>query len=171
MPLPSVQTRMKRSRCPCVGRQTGGQDVGVVVDVNRRGDAAFPQRLRNQILHVGALELAEIGRLLDEAAVDDARQPDADGVHGLSGRHRLNLLGETLCNSLGGQAEQRFVFRTLLVDPQLSYQLVPFHQSSGDIFGGGDSNCPTHVFLKRCLALPPVHHFASLFSPLNAAAL
>ena len=153
------------------GRQPGSQDVGVVVDINRRGDAAIPQRLPKQVLHVGALELAQIGRLFDEAAVDDAGQAHTDGVHGLAGRHGLDLFGETLCNSFWRQAEQWVVFRALLVDPQLSHQLVPFHQSGSDIFGGGDSNCPSHVFSKRCLALPPVHHFANLFSPLNAAAL
>ncbi len=68
-------------------RKTRGQDVGVVVDVHRRGDSVFAQRLHQQLLYIGALQLAEIGRLLDETAVDDARQSDPDRVHGLSRRH------------------------------------------------------------------------------------
>ena len=111
-----------------------------------------------------ALQLAQIGRLLDETAVDDAGQADADGVHGLSGRHRLDLLGEALRDSIGRQTEQRLVFRALLVNTQLADQLVPFHQPGGDLLGGGDSNCPSHVIIR-------LYHFASLFSPLNAAAL
>ncbi len=132
---------------------------------------------RHQILHMGALELAQIGRLLDKAAVDDAGQTNADRVHGLSGRHRPDLLGKALRDSLGRQAEQRLVVGALLVNTQLADQLVPFHQPGGDVFGGGDSNCPSHVFFASATpALPPfssnsAYHFASLLSPLNAAAL
>ncbi len=100
----------------------------------------------DQILHVRALELAQIGRFLDKAAVDDAGQPNADRVHGLAGRHGLDLVGETLRNSLRRQAEQRLVLGALLVDTQFADQLVPFHQPGGDVLGGGDSNCPSHVF-------------------------
>ncbi len=91
---------MKRSRCPVRRGQAGGQNVGVVVDVHRRSDTAISQRRRNQILHVGALELAQIGRLFHEAAVDDAGHPHADRVHGLAGRHGPNLFGKTLRNSV-----------------------------------------------------------------------
>ena len=131
----------------------------------------FAQRRPQQILHVGALELPQIGRLFDKAAVDNAGQPNADGVHALSGRHGPDLIGETLRDSLGRQAEQRLVFGALLVNTQFADQLVPFHQPGGDVLGGGDSNCPSHVFLGRRYVPNPAYHFASLLSPLKAAAL
>ena len=74
---------------------------------------------------MGALELAQIGRLFDKSAVDDAGQANADRVHGLSPSHRSDLLGKTLRDSIGRQAEQRLVLRALLVDAQLADQLMP----------------------------------------------
>src|SRR5580698_399659 len=91
------------------------------------------------------LELAKIGRLFHKAAVDDAGQPNADRVHGLSRCRRLNFLRKTLRDSVRRQAEKRFVLRALLVDTQLADQLMPVYQPSGDVIGGGDPNCPSHV--------------------------
>src|ERR1700733_315065 len=144
--------------------QASGQNVGVVVHVDRRVDSYVPQGRPNQILHMGALQLAQIGRLLDKTAVDDARQANTDRIHGLPARYRPDLLRKTLRNSLGRQAEQRLVIRPLLIDPEFAGQLVPFHQPSRDVLGGGDAYCSSHV-----LSCP--YQFASLFSPLNAAAL
>ncbi len=82
---------MKRSRCPCVAAKPAASTFGVVVDVHRRGDSVFAQRLLDQLLHVDAFELAEIGRLLDEAVLDDSGHSDSDRIHAASRPRRLRI--------------------------------------------------------------------------------
>jgi hypothetical protein len=59
--------------------------------------------------------------------LDNPRHSDADGVHTGSRRNGPDFVGESLRDSCGRSAEQRFSRRVFFLDMQLANQLVPLH--------------------------------------------
>src|SRR6266853_364644 len=122
-----------------------GHDVGIIEKVNVRARESAAQRGGQGGLQGKAFGLLEVGRVLDDAISNDAREPDANSGNLFPVRHFLNLLANAIHDAFRGHGLQRVerlpAFR---INADRAEHLVGFHQAHGDMFHYEYTNCPAH---------------------------
>src|SRR5882762_4526380 len=168
-------------QCSARGRNSRGHDVGVIEKMNVRAGEFAAQRGGQGGLEGKAFGLLEVRRVLDDAVANDAWEADANRGDFFPLRNFLNLLPDAVNDTVRGHGLQRVERLCFLrKDVERAEHLVVLHEANGDMFHDQYTDCPAHCApanLKgpSLRAIGSSHGrdyvLASLFKPLNAAAL
>jgi hypothetical protein len=151
---------------PVCGGDAGCYDIGIVRYNHRSLYPPLAQTVPQQLLHVHALHLVQVRRFLDNAVPNDPRHPDSDRMGWSVRGNRLNLTHQQRTDFFSRHHLQALKRILLGREPAYySYYAVVLHE--------GGCHVVRHRYADySCHSLPfGLYSFASLFNPLNAAAL